>query len=92
MASSEEAAAAEGSVGEGAGLEGDAETRVIAGSVSAGDAASFASAEDSFNEVAEAGTNVPAKARVKTIPALIATPEKALCEVLCFFAPQSKDL
>ncbi|WP_426734735.1 hypothetical protein [Glutamicibacter sp. 2E12] len=88
---SEEAAAAEGSVEEGAGLVGVAETSVAAGSVSAADGASFASAEDSLTEVAEAGTKVPANAREKTIPALIATLEKALCEVQCFFAPQSKD-
>ncbi|MGP5032086.1 hypothetical protein ACTXJG_11725 [Glutamicibacter arilaitensis] len=66
-------------------------SRVAAGSVSAADGASFASAEDSLTEVAEAGTKVPANAREKTIPALIATLEKALCEVQCFFAPSSKD-
>ncbi|MGV2854616.1 hypothetical protein ACNPON_08595 [Glutamicibacter sp. AGC13] len=88
---SEEAAAAEGSVEEGAWLVGVAETSVAAGSVSAADDASFASAEDSLTEVAEAGTKVPANAREKTIPALIATLEKAFCEVQCFFAPQSKD-
>lgn len=89
---SEEAAAAEGSVEEGAGLVGVAETRVAAGSVSAADGASFASAEDSLTEVAEAGTKVPANAREKTIPALIATLEKALCEVQCFFCSLEQGL
>ena len=90
-AGSREDAAVEDSAGDGAGLVGDSEASRIFESSSAADGASFSSTGDSPDEVAEAGTNVPANARAKTIPALIATLEMVLCDVPCFLAPQSKE-
>ncbi|WP_143181121.1 hypothetical protein [Glutamicibacter sp. 0426] len=90
-AGSREDAAAEDSAGDGAGLVGDSEASTLFESNSAAGGASFSLTGDSPDDVAEAGTNVPANARAKTIPALSATLERALCDVPCFLVPQSKE-
>ncbi|UTM47564.1 hypothetical protein [Glutamicibacter mysorens] len=90
-AGSGEDAAAEDSAGDGAGLVGDSEASTLFQSNPAAGEASFSLTGDSPDEVAEAGTNVPANARAKTIPALSAKLEMALCDVPCFLVPQSKE-